>query len=129
MRQFARRIFFCSTHLLQGLALKQQLLFLFGLFVTSMFVSGCIQTFTSASRRCHFTVVSRRGLSFTHFYFFRHHLPFCRILRLPVAIVGCLVILLFHRRPLIRSLQLVVAIVGLPLMSTRFRPKSPAGEL
>ena len=49
-----RRIFFCSTHLLQGLALKQQLLFFFGFFFASVFVSGCIQTFTSACRRCHF---------------------------------------------------------------------------
>ena len=64
-------------------------------------------------------------------------LPFSRILRLPVAVVGCLVILLFSRRPLIRSLQLVVAIVDLPLvnfsfsypMSTSCHPKSPAGEL
>ena len=45
-------------------------------------------------------------------------LPFSRLLRLPVAVVGFLVILLFHRRPLIRSLQLVVAIVGLPLVFT-----------
>ena len=44
----------CSTHKLQGLALKQQLLFLFGCFVTSVFVSGCIQTFTTASRCCRF---------------------------------------------------------------------------
>ena len=52
--QFARRIFFCSTHLLQGLALKQQFLFLFGFFISSVFVSGCIQTLTSASCRCRF---------------------------------------------------------------------------
>ena len=49
-----QRIFFGSTHLLHGLALKQQLLFLFGFFVASMFVSRCIQTFISASRRCRF---------------------------------------------------------------------------
>ena len=45
-------------------------------------------------------------------------LPFSRLLRLPVAVVGFLVVLLFRRRPLIRSLQLVVAIVGLPLIFT-----------
>ena len=53
-----QRIFFCSTHLLQGLAQKQQLLFLFGFLVASVFVSGCIQMFTSASRRFVFTVSS-----------------------------------------------------------------------
>ena len=82
-------------------------------------------------------VVARHGLSFAHFCFSRLALPFSRLLHLPVAVVGFLVVLLFHRRPLIRSLQLVVAIVGLPLvyfslsypMSTRCRPKSPAGEL
>ena len=41
-------------------ALKQQLLFLFCFFVASVFVSGSIQTFTSASRHCHF---HRRHLS------------------------------------------------------------------
>ena len=45
-------------------------------------------------------------------------LPFSRLLRLPVAVVGFLVVLLFRRRPLIHSLQLVVAIVGLPLAFT-----------
>ena len=45
-------------------------------------------------------------------------LPFSRLLRLPVAVVGFLVVLLFRRWPLIRSLQLVVAIVGLPLVFT-----------
>ena len=45
-------------------------------------------------------------------------LPFSRLLRLPVAVVGFLVVLLFRRRPLIRSLQLVVVIVGLPLVFT-----------
>ena len=33
-------------------------------------------------------------------------LPFSRLLRLPVAVVGFLVVLLFRRQPLIRSLQL-----------------------
>ena len=45
-------------------------------------------------------------------------LPFSRLLRLPVAVVGFLVVLLFCRPPLVRSLQLVVAIVGLPLVFT-----------
>ena len=45
-------------------------------------------------------------------------LPFSRLLRLRVTVVGFLVFLLFHLRPLIRSLQLVVAIVGLPLVFT-----------
>ena len=45
-------------------------------------------------------------------------LPFSRLLRPSVAVVGFLVVLLFRRRPLIRSLQLVVAIVGLPLIFT-----------
>ena len=44
--------------------------------------------------------------------------PFSCLLRLPVAVVGFLVVLLFRLRPLIRSLQLVVAIVGLPLVFT-----------
>ena len=39
---------------MQGLALKQQLLFLIGFIIASVFVSGYIQTFTSASCRCHF---------------------------------------------------------------------------
>ena len=43
-------------------------------------------------------------------------LPFSRLFRLPVAVVGFLVVLLFHRRPLIRLLQLVVAIIGQPLI-------------
>ena len=45
-------------------------------------------------------------------------LPFSRLLHLPVAVVGFLVVLLFRSRPLIHSLQLVVAIVGLPLAFT-----------
>ena len=60
-----------------------------------------------------------------------------RLLRLPVAVVGFLVVSLFGHRPLVHSLQLVFAIVGLALgyfsfsspMSTRCRPRSPAGEL
>ena len=45
-------------------------------------------------------------------------LPFSRLLRLPFAVFGFLVVLLFRRRPLIRSLQLVVAVVSLPLVFT-----------
>ena len=111
-RLTVRRILFCSIHLLPGLALKQQLLFLFGCFVASVFVSGCIQKFTSASRRCRFHchqplhhsfrfLVARRGLSFAHFCFSRRRLPFSRLLCLPVAVVGFLVVLLFRHRPLI----------------------------
>ena len=48
--------------ILQALALKQQLLFLFGFFIASVFVSGCIQTFTSASRHCRFHQPLRHSL-------------------------------------------------------------------
>ena len=50
-------------------------------------------------------VVARRGLSFAHFCFSRRCLPFSRLLHLPIAVVGFLVILLFHHRPLICSLH------------------------
>ena len=45
-------------------------------------------------------------------------LPFSRLLHLPVAVLGFLIVLLFRLRPLIRSLQFVVAIIGLPLVFT-----------
>ena len=119
--------FFCSAHLLQGLALKQQLFLLFG------FLRRQLVCFLDAFRHSLlllvavvFTVVS---LSVIHCRPSRPFhsltsaspavaLPFSRLLRLPVAVVGFLVVLLFRRRPLIRSLQLVVAIVGLPLAFT-----------
>ena len=120
------RIFFCSAHLLPGLALKQQLFLLFGFFIASLFVSKCILTFTSASRRCCFhcrqplchSLTPVMAVSFSHFCFCRRRLaiqsftsPSCRLCQL-------LVVLLFRRQPLIRSLQLVIAIVGLPLVFT-----------
>ena len=140
-----RRIFFCSTHLLQGLAPKPAFFLLFGFFITSLFVSGCIQTFTSASRRCRFHCRQplRHSLSpITAFHSLISAspaiaLPFSRLLRLPVAVVGFLVVLLFrrrhlsrfvvsssashsftsacrhHRRPATRLLQLLIAIVDL----------------
>ena len=138
-----RRIFFCSTHLLQGLAPKPAFFLLFGFFIASLFVSGCIQTFTSASRRCRFHCRQplRHSLSpITAFHSLTSAspaiaLPFSRLLRLPVAVVGFLVVLLFrrrhlsrfvvsssashsftsacchHRRPATRLLQLLIAIV------------------
>ena len=57
-------------------------------------------------------VVAHRGLSFAHFCFPHRYLPFSHLLRLPVTIVGFLVVLSF------RSLQLLVAIVGLPLINS-----------
>ena len=65
-------------------------------------------------------VVARRGLSFRSLASPAVALPFSRLLRLPVAVVGFLVVLLFRRWPLIRSLQSVVAIVGLPLVYFSF---------
>ena len=62
-------------------------------------------------------IVARRGLSFAHFCFSCHRLPFSRLLHLPVAVAGFLVVLLFRRQPLIRLLQLVV---GLPLVYFSF---------
>ena len=52
---------------------------LFGFFVTSLFISGCIQTFTSASRRCRFhcrqplrhSLLPVTAFSFSHFCFSR----------------------------------------------------------
>ena len=88
---------FYSTYLLQGLALKQHLFFLFGFFVASLFVSGCIQTFASASRRCRFhcrqplrhSLSPVTAFSFSHFCFSRLRLaiqlftsPSCRRCRL-----------------------------------------------
>ena len=103
---------FLLRPLIARLSTETAAFLLFGFFVASLFVSGCIQTFTSASRRCHFHCHQP----------LRHSpavaLPFSRLLRLPVAVVGFLVVLLFHRQPLIRSLQLVVAIIGLPLVFT-----------
>ena len=70
---------------------------LFGFFVTSLFVSGCIQTFTSASRRCRFhcrqplchSLSPVTAFSFSHFCFSRRRLaiqsftsPSCRRCRL-----------------------------------------------
>ena len=66
-------------------------------------------------------VVARHGLSFAHFCFSCCRLPFSRLLRLPFAVVGFLVVSLFRHQPLIRSLQLlVVAIVDLPLVNFSF---------
>ena len=65
-------------------------------------------------------VVARRGLSFAHLCFSRRRLPFSRLLRLPVAIVGFLVVLLFRHQHLIRSLQHLVTIIGLPLVNFSF---------
>ena len=131
--------------LIATLSTETATLFLFGFFVTSVFISGCIQTFTSSSHRYRFH--SRQHLrhslsSVAAFYSLTSvspavALPFSRLLRLPVAVVGFLVILLFHCRPLIRSLQLVITIIGLSLvyfgfsypMLTRCRPNSRAGEL
>ena len=112
---------FCSTHLLQGLALKQQL---FCFLVTSS--PACL--FLDAFRRSLlllvavvFIVVSLSVIRCRPSRPFQSltsaspavALPFSRLLRLPVAVVGFLVVLLFRLRPLIRSLQLVV---GLPLV-------------
>ena len=67
----------CSAHLLQVLALKWQLLFLFSFFVAVVLVSGCIQmSFILASRLTSQPLVSRRSLSFTHFCFSHHLLSF-----------------------------------------------------
>ena len=102
--------------LLQGARLSTEtaaFFLLFGFFVASLFVSGCIQMFTSASRRCRFlcrqplrhSLSPVSAFSFSHFCFSRRRLaiqsftsPSCRRCRL--------LILLFRRRPLIRSLQL-----------------------
>ena len=117
---------FCSTHLLQGLALKQQL---FCFSVTSS--PACL--FLDAFRCSRllliavvFIVISLSVIRCRPSQPFHSLtsaspavvLPFSRLLRLPVAVVGFLVILLFRLQPLIRSLQLVVAIVGLPLIFT-----------
>ena len=117
---------FCSTHLLHGLALKQQL---FCFSVTSSPACLFLEAF-----RCSllllvavvFIVVSLSVIRCRPSRPFHSltsaspavALPFSRLLRLPVAVVGFLVVLLFRLRPLIRSLQLVVAIVGLPLVFT-----------
>ena len=88
---------FCSAHFLQGL-LKQQLFLLFGFFVASLFVSGCIQTFTSASHCCRFHCRQplRHSLSPVTAFSFSHYCFSCRHLaiqfRLPVAVVGFLVV-------------------------------------
>ena len=98
---------------------------LFCFFAASLFVSGCIQTFTSASCRCHYycrqplrhSLSPVTAFSFSHFCFSSRRLAIQSFtLRLPVAVVGFLVVLLFRRRPLIHSLQLVVAIFDLPLV-------------
>ena len=126
--------------LIARLITEQQLFLLFGFFVASFFVSGCIQTFTSASRRCRFHCRQplRHSLSpVTAFHSLTSASPTpspCHqsfLLHLPVAVVGFLVvffcfvigflvILLFRRQPLIRSLQLVVAMVALPLVYFSF---------
>ena len=121
-----QRIFFCSTHLLQGLALKQQLfcfsassspacLFLDAfrhsllLLVAVLFIVVSLSVIRCRPSR-HFHSLTSASPAVA--------LPFSCLLRLPVTVVGFLVVLLFRRRPLIRSLQLVVAIVGLPLVCT-----------
>ena len=108
-----RRIFFCSTHLLQGLALKQQLFLLFGFFVASLFDSGFIQTFTSASCRCHFHCrqpLRHSLLPVTAIHSLSSASPavalqFSHLLHLPVTIVAFLVVLLFRRQPLFSLLS------------------------
>ena len=98
---------------------------LFGFFVSSLFVSGCIQTFTSASHRCRFhccqplrhSLSPVKAFSFSHFCFSRRRLaiqlftsPSCRrcwlLSRFVVSSSA------FH------SFTSVVAIVGLPLVFT-----------
>ena len=126
-----RRIFFLLHLLIARLSTETAAFLLFGFYVASLFVSGCIQTFTSASRCCHCRQPLRHSLSpVTAFHSLTSAspaiaLPFSRLLHLPVAVVGFLVVLLFRRRPLYRrwplirrSLQLVVTIVGLPLVFT-----------
>ena len=72
---------------------------------SSVFVSGYIQTFTSASRGCHFHCCQPlcHRLAIQSFIS-----PSCCRCRLHSRLV-------VRHRPLIRSLQLVVAIVSLPL--------------
>ena len=121
-----RSIFFCFTHLLQGLALKQ-LLCLFGFFNASVFVSGCIQIFTSASRCCRqplrHSLSPVAALSFAHFCFSCRRLaiqsftsPSCRHCRLlSHFVVPSSASHLFtlarrrHHRPATSLLQLLIA--------------------
>ena len=99
---------------------------IFGFFVASLFVSGCIQTSLLLLIAVVFTVVSLSVICCCPSRPFHSltsaspavALPFSRLFRLSVAVVRFLVVLLFRRRPLIRSLQLVVANVGLPLVFT-----------
>ena len=101
-------------------ALKQQLLFLFQRVCFWMH-----SDFTSASRRCRFDHRQplRHSLSrpfIRSLLLLPPSLAFQSLLRLPVAVVGFLVVLLFCHWPLIRSLQLLVAIVGPPLVNFSF---------
>ena len=121
-----RRIFLCSTHLLQGLALKQQL-FCFSAYSSPAYcfwmhsdVHICFLSLSSASPSF---VVARHGLSFAHFCFSRRHLaiqsftsPSCHRCRLLSRFVvsssashsftsACHC----HRWPATRLLQLLIA--------------------
>ena len=53
-------------------------------------------------------VVTRRSLSFAHFCFSCRCLPSSRLLRLPFAVVGFLVISLFRHQPLIQLLLIAI---------------------
>ena len=126
------RLTICADNLLllhpliASLSTETAAFLLFCFFVPSVCVSGCIQTFTFASRSCcfHCHQPLRHSLSpvtaFAHFCFSHRRLAISCLLRLPVAVVGFLIVLLFRRRPLIHSLQIVVTIVGLPLVYFSF---------
>ena len=136
VRRFAWIIFFCSTHLLQGLELKQQPFFSISPHPPIAFrllhrqhvcfwmhsdVHFCFSSlsFSLLSASPSF-VVTRHRLSFAHSASPAVALPFSHLVRLPVAVVDFLIVLLFRRQHLIHSLQLVVAIAGLPLVYFSF---------
>ena len=84
---FARRIFFSSSNLLQGLDTEMAAFDFFLLLHCRCVHSGCIQTFTSTSRHCHFhhhrplghsfrLLIAHCSLSVTYFYFSCCPLPF-----------------------------------------------------
>ena len=116
-----RRIFFCSFPLIARLSTETEAFFAFRLLRRQLVCRSLLLLVA-----VFFTVVSLSVIRCRPSRPFHSltsaspavALPFSRLLRLPVAVVGFLVVLLFRRRPLIHSLQLVVAIVGLPFVFT-----------
>ena len=76
---FCAENLFLLHPLIARLSTETAAFLLFGFFITSLFFSGCIQTFTSASHRCRFhcrqplrhSLSPITAFSFTHFCFSR----------------------------------------------------------